>query len=493
MTGVYCFEPFKQEYILNFCTELTKGKKSGKLLIYNYDQNEKIYFYDIKTKNLCDCNYEFVNYQEIINTLVKININFLFQLNFTFSENFSFQIKTAFEHVITNVDNDIFCLENSNFQMSGNEEVSNITIEELYNKIDIFDELADVQIPANMKKKMIEKYQKQFKSGKNTLKFRLKTDLENSSDSKIIKLEQNNDYKYNIDINLFYLLPLQNKLQQLQKLITSSLKKILQEMSNVFIELKEKESALFPHVLNFYEPTEFTHVISGIFNGLNTNEHLKNQRKYLHLKYLIPMTKPTFKFSNALDKNWNFGKKLTNVHLGLNSGIKNGQMELVKGKYIYYHYNQDHIDVGWGCAYRSLQTIISWFQLQGFIDIEVVPTHREIQQALIDIGDKPKNFLGSSKWIGSQEVCYVLNHLYGIQSKIIFINSATELSDKARNLLHHFSTNGTPVMIGGGVLAHTIIGIDFNESNGDVKFLVLDPHYVGEEDLSNIYKKVFKF
>lgn len=41
---------------------------------------------------------------------------------------------------------------------------------------------------------------------------------------------------------------------------------------------------------------------------------------------------------------------------------------------------QDNInDEGWGCAYRSFQTIWSWFLLQGITD-KSVPTHREIQQ-----------------------------------------------------------------------------------------------------------------
>lgn len=42
---------------------------------------------------------------------------------------------------------------------------------------------------------------------------------------------------------------------------------------------------------------------------------------------------------------------------------------------------------------------------------------------------------------------------------------------------------------GGGVLAHTIIGIDYNKNTGDMKFLILDPHYTGEEDLNVIVKK----
>ena len=42
-------------------------------------------------------------------------------------------------------------------------------------------------------------------------------------------------------------------------------------------------------------------------------------------------------------------------------------------------------DKGWGCAYRSLQTIWSWFRLQGYTD-RPVPDHRTIQQTLVDIG-----------------------------------------------------------------------------------------------------------
>ena len=36
-------------------------------------------------------------------------------------------------------------------------------------------------------------------------------------------------------------------------------------------------------------------------------------------------------------------------------------------------------DNGWGCAYRSFQTIFSWFKLQGLTQ-KSVPTHKEIQQ-----------------------------------------------------------------------------------------------------------------
>jgi len=43
---------------------------------------------------------------------------------------------------------------------------------------------------------------------------------------------------------------------------------------------------------------------------------------------------------------------------------------------------------------------------------------------------------------------------------------------------------------GGGVLAHTILGVDWNEATGYVRFLILDPHYTGAEDLRIIQDKV---
>lgn len=47
---------------------------------------------------------------------------------------------------------------------------------------------------------------------------------------------------------------------------------------------------------------------------------------------------------------------------------------------------------------------------------------------------------------------------------------------------------GTPIMIGGGVLAYTLLGIDFNERTGACAFLILDPHFTGTDDLRAIHR-----
>lgn len=45
-------------------------------------------------------------------------------------------------------------------------------------------------------------------------------------------------------------------------------------------------------------------------------------------------------------------------------------------------------------------------------------------------------------------------------------------------------------ILGGGVLAHTILGVAWNEITGHIKYLILDPHYTGGEDLNVILEKV---
>lgn len=56
-------------------------------------------------------------------------------------------------------------------------------------------------------------------------------------------------------------------------------------------------------------------------------------------------------------------------------GVK-GTVTTIWGSYDYYHYMQDRFDdSGWGCAYRSLQTIMSWFRKQHYTSKPVL-SHR---------------------------------------------------------------------------------------------------------------------
>ncbi len=54
-------------------------------------------------------------------------------------------------------------------------------------------------------------------------------------------------------------------------------------------------------------------------------------------------------------------------------------------------------------THRTLQTLASWIREQKE-DSPEVPSLPEIQNVLVDLGDKEKAFNGSKQWIGSFEV-----------------------------------------------------------------------------------------
>ncbi|KAL9228409.1 hypothetical protein vseg_003995 [Gypsophila vaccaria] len=246
-------------------------------------------------------------------------------------------------------------------------------------------------------------------------------------------------------------------------------------------------------------PPGLLHPITAVYELSYGETELKQVevRRSLHLRLGLPTNRPLLRVANALS----FSKSsisekgstrkgyplLKDVHSSIpSSGVSGGLVSLVQGSYEYHHYLQGGFDdSGWGCAYRSLQTIISWFRLQHYTSVDV-PTHREIQEALVEIGDKDPSFIGSREWIGAIELSYVLDKLLGVTCKVMTLRSGAEFPERCRELALHFENQGTPVMIGGGVLAYTLLGVDYNDATGDCAFLILDPHYTGGEDIKKI-------
>ncbi|KAL5962115.1 Ufm1-specific protease 2 [Taenia solium] len=113
---------------------------------------------------------------------------------------------------------------------------------------------------------------------------------------------------------------------------------------------------------------------------------------------------PTRGFRRLLGPN---EKNLVSPHFLLQAPkpSSNVRCEIVRGRYTYKHYLQDGMDdKNWGCAYRSLQTLASWLLWQGIVTpLQPLPSHRDIQEALVRVGDKPSKFVGSRQWIGSLE------------------------------------------------------------------------------------------
>jgi len=245
-----------------------------------------------------------------------------------------------------------------------------------------------------------------------------------------------------------------------------------------------------PEAFHFF-PEPCGHFITAAYSKIDSEQTLENRRRLLHQQLLLPLSQPMFRRANRFIFKGDVQGSgvLVNPHEGIAPTDNGGDVAIVRGKYSYFHYCQNNMDDnGWGCAYRSLQTLASWFRWQGYTEKEV-PTFKEIQKCLVDIGDKPTNFIESKQWIGSTEVNFVLNSIFNITSKILYVSSGEDMGTKGPELINHFKIHGSPVMIGGGVLAHTILGVDYNNVTGNVKFLILDPHYTGGEDLELIQKK----
>ncbi|XP_060566245.1 ufm1-specific protease 2-like isoform X2 [Ruditapes philippinarum] len=274
-------------------------------------------------------------------------------------------------------------------------------------------------------------------------------------------------------------------------IMSEAIKNQLMAMKQCIFDNTKGNKFILPEVYHF-QPFDLPTLFNVIYPWNILDEQLENHRRSIHQCLCLPIDRPLFRRANKyrFSDERQDGSYLRNVHLNcLKSKVSEGKQYTVNGNYTYHHYMQDRFDDNkWGCAYRSLQTLVSWFKLQGYTE-KNIPTHREIQQTLVDIGDKEPNFVGSRQWIGSMEVSFVLDTLLEVQSKILNVSSGGDLAGKGRELAQHFLTQGTPIMIGGGVLAHTILGIDYNEVTGDINFLILDPHYTGAEDLKTIIDK----
>lgn len=174
--------------------------------------------------------------------------------------------------------------------------------------------------------------------------------------------------------------------------------------------------------------------------------------------------------------------RLTNVHEGLAVPLDSVEVEVVKGTYEFYHYLCDGIDDrGWGCGYRTLQTIASWIRYTaGGKAPSQEPSLHQIQQTLVKLEDKVPSFVGSREWIGSFEICLCLDQIYNVSSKIVHVPNGKMVLEKSSEILEHFKSCGSPAMIGGNTdsASKTLLGV-CRDKRGDYHFLIADPHFIG--------------
>lgn len=172
-----------------------------------------------------------------------------------------------------------------------------------------------------------------------------------------------------------------------------------------------------------------------------------------------------------------------NAHEGLALPLTNYERcSVISGQCVYYHYGCDgQDDRGWGCGYRTVQTICSWVNnVSPDRKSRPPPSLPEIQQALVTVGDKPASFLGSKEWIGTYEAALVLDQLYDVPCRLVHARSGgTELEHAAQDLHQHVLTRGSPVMMGGDRdnSSKGILGVCTGKEGSYL--LIMDPHYYG--------------
>lgn len=173
-----------------------------------------------------------------------------------------------------------------------------------------------------------------------------------------------------------------------------------------------------------------------------------------------------------------------NVHVGLINPERDYlTCSLVKGDYQYFHYGCDgQDDRGWGCGYRTVQTMASWL-CHNWDKNKRISSLREIQQALVAMGDKPESFLGSKEWIGTVEASLVLDYFFDVPCKLVHVRGGgADLERVAvEELCQHFEKHGSPVMMGGDKdnSSKGILGVCSRDTGSYL--LVADPHYYGCE------------
>eukprot|EP01147_Barroeca_monosierra_P000498 gene498-3824_t len=153
-----------------------------------------------------------------------------------------------------------------------------------------------------------------------------------------------------------------------------------------------------------------------------------------------------------------------------------------KGQLQYWHYNMNETkDVGWGCGYRTLQSMISWLRLQRYTS-SPVPTHLDIQKMLVLSGEKSNDFVESREWIGTVEAGRVLQLHCNTDFRIIELPSGHDALkyDFVQSLILHFQNIGSPIMCGGtrDNISRAILAVKPSPKVKDTKILIMDPHYI---------------
>ncbi|XP_070499518.1 probable Ufm1-specific protease 1 [Chironomus tepperi] len=167
-----------------------------------------------------------------------------------------------------------------------------------------------------------------------------------------------------------------------------------------------------------------------------------------------------------------------NIHKHLELPTESGETYLTRENYDYYHYCCDGInDVGYGCGYRTVQSICSMLKKK-LNSEKSVPSLLDIQKVLVKFGDKDERILNSRSWIGTLEGSYVIDELFNVPCYIVHISHDEKISSKRSDIMKYFKEQGGLIFMGGDSDASAKMITGIHIAQDDKLFLqVVDPHF----------------
>ncbi|OII72985.1 cysteine protease [Cryptosporidium ubiquitum] len=211
------------------------------------------------------------------------------------------------------------------------------------------------------------------------------------------------------------------------------------------------------------------------------------------------------KITSELDPELDFDFELSlDTDFDFNSGKSYSKIQKLKlpiiyqcyGDFYYYHYNHDNFkDNGWGCTYRSLQMVLSWYLINNYTNKHVLSIP-EIQDFLKQNDPTHSNLeIGSNSWIGTVEASYILLMYLGISCKLKYFYDIEEFLKYYDKISEHFQKISTPIILSIGDYSYLLVAIQISKDpsspfdTNNVQYLLVDPHYTGKDDYELIYKK----
>lgn len=289
----------------------------------------------------------------------------------------------------------------------------------------------------------------------------------------------------------------------------------LNDHQSVNFEISQKSSSNFSTISNHIPvPLGILYSSQDIFD--ETEENLLSQRIYFHKilnlsdefpkvrKFQLENKINDMLFSQCLNEiaktntagSKHLFKRLKTVHSKCCSNRPNentsSSLITIEGDYFYFHTNMDKFnDKHWGNGYRALQTMLSWFLLNGYSNFEI-PNLEDIQKILICLGQKNLSIFSKNKIINLSDIGMSFSYIVDSELEIIAFRNRKEFEENLEDLKDCVTHYKSPLLISvsSDLLGiYTVLGINIiNEDLSASQLLILNHNYSGNSSPFNIIK-----